>query len=142
MKRTQQGFTLIEIMIVIVVIAILAGIALPAYQGTIRKGNRSDAKAGLMEVAGRMEQNMLDRGSYTYDMTQLGFSTDPRISSEGHYSIDGEACPGGSAATCYVLTATPVSSSQQSKDKLCTSFILDFSGARSATGDDAQGCWH
>lgn len=142
MIRRQKGLTLIEVMIVIVIISILAGIALPAYQGSVRKGNRTDAKAGLMAAAGRMEQFMLDRGTYTYDMTQLGYAADPKVSDEGYYTIDAQACAGGSAATCYVLVATPFVSGMQAEDGLCTSFSLDNTGARTATGKDADGCWN
>ena len=69
--RSEAGFSLIEIIIVVVIVGILATIALPAYQDSVRKGQRSDAKAGLLGVASRMEQFMLDRGTYTVDMEDL-----------------------------------------------------------------------
>ncbi|MFT4519503.1 MAG: type IV pilus assembly protein PilE [Halioglobus sp.] len=137
----NRGFTLMELMVVIVIVAVLAGIALPSYQNSVRKGQRSDAKVGLLDVAGRMEQYILDRGTYTYDMSNLGYAADPMVTAEGHFSIDAAACTGGDATTCYVLTATPLASSPLADDDQCTGFSLDFSGAKSATGHLASQCW-
>lgn len=139
--QSMAGFTLPEILVVVAIVGILVGIALPAYQDSVQRGLRSDAKAGLLDVANRQEGLMLDRNSYTTDMTVLGFGADPMITEEGHYSVDAAACGGGSIATCYVLTATPVASSPQADDARCTSFVLGSSGAKSATGSAATECW-
>ena len=140
--RSEAGFSLIEIIIVVVIVGILATIALPAYQDSVRKGQRSDAKAGLLGVASRMEQFMLDRGTYTVDMEDLGYDDDPMVTTEAHYTIDAAACADGTIATCYVLTATPQTTSPQSGDAACTTFVLSRSGAKSATGSNADECWH
>lgn len=142
MRHSQGGFSLIEVIIVVVIVGILATIALPAYQDSVRKGQRSDAKAGLFAVAGRMEQHILDRGTYTYDMEDLGYDDDPMISDDAHYTIDAAACGGGgSEATCYVLTATPQSTSPQVHDDQCTTLVLSYTGAKTATGTNPDGCW-
>ena len=141
-NRLQTGFTLIELVIVIVIVAILASVALPSYQDSIRKGRRSDAKAALFAVAGRQEQFMLDRGTYTTDMKNLGYTDSASmISDEGHYGIVSAACAGGVIGNCYALTATPLSSSPQAKDGYCTSFTLDSAGTKSATGTSSADCW-
>jgi type IV pilus assembly protein PilE len=136
------GFTLVELVIVVVIVGILMAIALPGYQESMRKGRRADAKAGLMDAANRQERFVLDRSSYTTDMTELGFGADPMISEEGHYSIDVESpdadCP---IATCYVLTATPVAGGAQADDARCSSFSLSSGGAKTATGTGASECW-
>ncbi len=136
------GFTLVELVIVVVIVGILMAIAMPGYQESMRKGRRADAKAGLMDAANRQERFMLDRSSYTTDMTELGFGADPMISEEGHYSIDVEApdtdCP---IATCYVLKATPVAGGAQADDARCSSFSLSSGGAKTATGNGAGECW-
>lgn len=148
----SAGFTLIELIIVIVIVAVLASIALPAYQDSMRKGRRADAKAGLMDAANRQERFMLDRSAYTRDMRNLGFGNDPMVSEEGYYSIDvdetatGDLCgyafdPNDNAPPCYVLTATPVSGGAQADDVRCTKFILSSSGAREAEGSAASECW-
>ncbi len=135
------GFTLVELMIVLIIVSILMGIALPAYQNSVRKARRADAKAALLEVAGREERFMLDRSTYTVDMTNLGYASDPMISEDGHYSVDAVACATATIATCYVLTATPVATSPQADDARCTSFILESTGSKTATGSANTECW-
>mgnify|MGYP003380607151 CR=1 FL=1 len=137
------GFTLIEVVIVIVIVSILAAVALPAYQDSMRKGRRADAKAGLLDAANRQEQFMLDRSTYTADMSQLGFANDPLISADEHCAIDAEApdpnCP---IANCFTLTATPVAGGAQIEDVRCTSFSVKSTGAKTATGSaDPEECW-
>jgi len=135
------GFTLMEVMIVIVIIAILLGAGLPGYQESLRKGRRSEAKAGLMEVANRQEQYMLDRSTYTTDLTRLGY-TSPLITDEGHYGIVVEQCDGGSIENCYKLTASPLNSSPQIKDTKCGKFVLNSRGVREVSGSlAADQCW-
>ena len=56
MKQTNNGFTLIELMIVIAIIGILAGIAYPSYTGFVKKANRADAIDSLLVLSGRMEE--------------------------------------------------------------------------------------
>ncbi|MBK6509502.1 MAG: prepilin-type N-terminal cleavage/methylation domain-containing protein [Haliea sp.] len=141
-KRPDGGFTLIEIIIVVIIVGILAMVALPAYQDSVRKGQRSDAKVGLLAAAGRMEQFILDRGTYTDDMTDLGYATDPMVSEEQHYDISAEACEDGDLTTCFVLTATPRSTSPLADDAGCTAFTLANTGAREAKGTHKDECWN
>ena len=141
-RSGAAGFTLVELVIVVVIVGLLMSIALPGYQESMRKGRRTDAKAGLMDAANRQERFVLDRSRYTADMTDHGFAADPMNSEEGHYSIDVEApdtdCP---VATCYVLTATPVAGGAQADDARCSSFSLSSGGAKTATGTGASECW-
>jgi type IV pilus assembly protein PilE len=132
-----------EVMIVLIILGILAGFALPAYQESVQKSRRSDAKQALLEVANREEQYMLDRSTYTADMTDLGYDVDPRISADGHYAVDRIAtteCP-LNTATCYVLEAKPVAGSAQLTDARCATFTLGSDGSQDATGTDKNNCW-
>lgn len=145
-KRVKHGraggFTLIEVIIVIVIVGILMAVALPGYQDSLRKGRRADAKAGLMDAANRQERFMLDRSTYTADMKNLGFADDPAETEEGHYTIDVDPNdPGCPIATCYVLTATPKAGGAQADDTLCTSFSVTSGGAKEATGSLGSECW-
>ena len=66
--RTGAGFTLIELMIVVAVVAILASIAVPAYQEQIRKSRRAQAKADMVEYAQMAERY------FTVNNTYVGFT--------------------------------------------------------------------
>jgi len=74
MKKMQKGFTLIELMIVVAIIAILAAIALPAYQDYVRK---SQVTAGLAEITpGKTNFEVkINEGSATFDATAIGLAT-------------------------------------------------------------------
>ena len=136
----HRGFTLVETMMVLLVVSILVGIAVPAYQNSLNKGRRSDARSALMDVANRQESLMLDRNTYTEDMTQLGFAADPMVSSEKYYTVDAQDC-GDGIDRCYVLTATPRPSGAQAGDTRCTTLVVDSNGARTATGSAIMECW-
>ena len=69
----QLGFTLIELMIVVAIIAILAGIAYPSYMDQVRKGNRAKAQAFLMDVAQRQQSYLMVHRQYAQSLQQLGF---------------------------------------------------------------------
>jgi type IV pilus assembly protein PilE len=71
LKRTG-GFTLIELMIVVVIISILAAIAYPSYQDSVRKGRRSAAQAFLMEAANKQQQYLTDTRTYALGAGFLG----------------------------------------------------------------------
>ena len=92
--RAVAGFTLMEVMIVVVIVGILMSVALPAYQGSLQKGRRSDAMSALLDASNRQQQFMLDQGRYTTDMQELGYAASPMISDEGHYSISAAALHG------------------------------------------------
>ena len=69
----QRGFTLIELMIVVAIIAILAGIAYPSYMDQVRKGNRARAQAFLMDIAQRQQSYLMVHRQYAQSLQQLGF---------------------------------------------------------------------
>ncbi len=140
-QNHSRGFTLIEVMITVVIVAVLAAIAYPAYQDQVRKSRRGDAKQVLMDAVNRQEQFILDRATYTTDMRDLGYSADPAVSGEGYYTFDAAAGACGAIARCYTLTATPVSSKSQASDLKCTSFVVASTGARTATGTLGNECW-
>lgn len=143
--RPQQGFTLIEVMIVVVIVGILLAVALPSYQEALRKGRRADGIDKLLELANRQEQFMLDRSTYTANLADLGYDA-PFVSDEGHYSMTVAACAGGSIDRCYTLTATPTGTSPQNGDERCFAFTLDSTGAKTVAEEDgsdaaANNCW-
>lgn len=64
MKNKEKGFTMIEILIVVAIVGILAAIAVPSYQSSIKKSQRADAKAALLGFAAAMERNYMINGTY------------------------------------------------------------------------------
>lgn len=69
--HSNQGFTLIELMIAVAIIAIISAIAYPAYKGYITTAKRSEAKSALQELALRQERHRAINTSYTTTMTDL-----------------------------------------------------------------------
>jgi type IV pilus assembly protein PilE len=138
----NRGFTMAEVLVVVAIVAILASIAYPSYTDQIRKSRRSDAKNALMDAANRLEQFILDRGTYTITMTNLGYAADPAISEDGFYSFDAVAGACGAIQSCFTLTAT--ARGVQTQDLDCKFFIFQSTGARSATtsgGAVNAECW-
>lgn len=72
--RRQSGFTLIELMITVVIVGILAGIALPAYQNSVKKSHRSAAQAEMLDIANRQQQLLLASRVYTSTLSDLGYT--------------------------------------------------------------------
>jgi len=105
-SRTQQGYTLIEMMITVAIIGILAAVAIPAYNGYIRVGKAAEAKAGLSTIALLEEQYFAENRTYitgasAADLTAaIGFQPD----TDTHFTWS--VAPGGAGiATSFVATA-------------------------------------
>jgi len=149
------GFSLIELMIVVVIGSILLAIAVPSYMAQIRQSRRAEAKTALLDLAGREERYFSTNGNaYTNAAVNLGYSALPVLTPNGYYSIN-VACVAaqGAALGCdanagaptgpaYYLTATPVAGTSQAGDTQCTGYQVDSLGNQYATGTytSAQ-CW-
>ncbi len=136
--RIHRGFTLIELMMAVAVIAILVAIAYPNYIEYTRRARRADATGSLMQTAQQMERCLTVFNTFANPPCQV-LNTVP--SSDGHYSIAVTA----RTATTYTLTATPVAGGAQASDTKCTSFGLNQLQQRSANGSTASAeitkCW-
>ena len=143
-SKKQNGFTLIEILIVVAIIGILTMVALPAYQNSVLRSGRADAKTELLTVASDQERFFSANNSYSSDAIPLDGETAnaTRITQNGLYEIKVEACGGGTLATCFIATATIVVGSAQ-VDDICATLTLTSAGVRGATGTGAttEECW-
>lgn len=106
-KSSQQvgkGFTLVEVLVVLVIIGLLASIAMPKYRAFILRSNRvGDALPYLNNIMQAQERYAAQEGSYTENLTVLGYDAMP-VTPGGHYSIDAVAC-GDSIVVCVNLRA-------------------------------------
>ena len=120
----KSGFTLIELMITVAVVAILAAIAFPSYAMFMKKSRRGDAEATLMDIAQREQQYLLDTRTYAPDVATLKTTVPADVLA--YYTI--AIVPGGAAPPSFVITATPIAGSQQAGDYTLT---LNNTGVKS-----------
>jgi type IV pilus assembly protein PilE len=127
MYKKNNGFTLIELMVAVAIVGILAAIAIPNYQDSVKKSRRSDAQGALTAFANKMEQHFTQTSSYCdaagaggATVTNCGtskedtgsptiFSTQsPVDSGTKYYDLTINAV----SDTTYTLRATPISGAQ------------------------------
>lgn len=152
----QSGFTLVELMVVVVIATILLSIAVPSYLSQVRESRRTEAKTAVMDLAGREESYLATNGtSYTATASNVGYSTLPANTPSGYYQVTVcVSASGAGAPTCdgnanaptgpaYYITATPLGT--QVNDTACATFGLDSTGHQfaftSAGVDNTQTCW-
>lgn len=87
-KNPLYGFSLIELLIVIAIIGILATVAYPSYQDSVRKSHRTDGQSALLEAISRMERYFYNNNTYSTNLTDLGYTLATNVETpEGHYKI-------------------------------------------------------
>jgi type IV pilus assembly protein PilE len=136
--RAQRGFTLLELMVVVIIIGILVAVALPSYRQYIVRTHRTDAKSALLDLAGRQERYFYSNNAYATSLSDLGSSN----SAAGEYYTLSIDTPAGASSTNYVLTAT-AQGTQQRDDALCQTLALNRAGQFSSTGSTTNDpkCW-
>jgi len=121
--KHAKGFSLIELMIVVVIVGVISMIAIPQYSQYVIRGNRAAAQAFMMDISSRQKQYLLDARSYAPDLATLSMSAPADVTRNYTLTISVTAGPPPS----YTVTATPVAGSKQANDGILT---LDDTGAK------------
>ena len=127
-NRGHDGFTLIELMITIVIIGILAGIALPAYQNSVRKSHRSAAQAEMLDIANREQQYLLANRSYTATLSNLGYSVPTEVAARYTCTVSVTS----TGLPTFTVSCAPTSVQSASGFSTLT---LDSTGAKAPAGE-------
>jgi len=145
-RNAQRGFSLIELMIVVAIIAVISAFAYPSYDRYVIKTKRSVAQNALLQVADRQQQFFMDNKRFAADITNLGFPANPYVVDDNGTSTvasDADAAYSLSlsnvTATTWTATATPLNS-QLSRDTYCGSLTITQTGAKSKSGASDE-CW-
>lgn len=155
-KSATRGFTLVELMIVVVVVAVLAAVALPAYFDSIRKSRRAEAIALMSQVAQAQERWRANNPSFAVDFgtnfLRVGTSVASGVTSltETYYTI---TIPSAASPTDYRVRA--VARGSQLSDSRCAALEMRMTAGNlsyisststvdatiTATMTDANRCW-
>ncbi|HJV85876.1 MAG TPA: type IV pilin protein [Noviherbaspirillum sp.] len=145
--RTNCGFTIIDVMVALVIVAILGVIVVPSYQEAVRKGKRVEGRTALMKLLQQEEEFYSQRNSY------IRFSAASTEEDEKHfkwysgdtakssaYEIRAEPCMNDRIQNCVQLIARPGTAKVDSrfKDPVCGELSVTSTGLRNANSPD---CW-
>ena len=125
----QRGFTLIELVIACVIVAILAAIALPSYASYMRKSVRADAQAFIADAANRQQQYLGDRRAYASSLSALKVAAPASLAGKFSFSIAASDGPPPS------FTITGTATGAQTHDQ-CPVLTIDSAGNRTPAS-----CW-
>jgi len=142
--KKQSGFTLIEAMITVSVIAIIAAVALPSFLSQKRKGYRAEAIVALSKISVEMNRCYANRGGYTCCDDALILPkvlNAPPLTDRGLYSITIAPTNASGSVGCkldqdFTITATAIA--DQANDANCPSFAIDHMGNLTAANNS---CW-
>lgn len=127
-RNTGNGFSLIEVMITIVIVAILVALAIPSYTHYVRKANRGEAQELLLSWANNQEIWRASHSTYADGTTALGVPTHERYT----FTVSGVT------GTAYLLTATAIGNQVGDKDRGTSCTVLTLNQSNQRTPGD---CW-
>ena len=133
--KPQKGFSLIELMIVIVIGAILVLVAIPSYNSYVVQTRRSEAKASVLNLAAEMERYY--NQNQTYAGATLANVNSPTATPDGYYNL--QITTAGS--TNFSIQAVPTGT-QATSDTACANLTYDQLGNKGITGSGTvANCW-
>ncbi len=151
--RRLGGFTLIELVVAMLIGAILAAIAVPAYSNYVRKSRRVDAKSALLDIASLEERYFSTQQVYSGALSDLGYGAGASVNvgaGSGDYNVvlspptPAVAPTATFAGLPATWTATATAINDQLKDTSCRSFTLTSGGLQTSadsSGNPSTGCW-
>ncbi len=112
-NKKNSGFSLLELLVALAIVGILASVAYPSYQDSVRQANRSDAIAELQGILAAQERYFLANREYATALSSLGFATDTHAIDV--YNITAGDCdaPNNDATLCVEITAAASTDSQK-----------------------------
>lgn len=137
-SHRSGGFTLIELMIVVAIVGLLAAIAYPSYQDSVRKSRRAEGRAAMMEVLQQQERYMTQYNTYlafaesSTSVPFKNFSGDARANAA--YLIGSRAC--GDIKICVEVFGVP-----KYVEPDITELRIKSTGEKSCTGSKQSVCW-
>ena len=142
MKNRSQGFSLIELMIVLVVAGILFFVALPAYQNSVLKSNRAAARGVLLDLASRQEQYFINNKEYADALTDLGLPATYYVDNQAEIVAQGDAVYLITLSTVNNFTVSAVPQNRQTKDSQCGTLTYNRMGVKGESGSlSPSECW-
>lgn len=134
-RRRDSGLSLVELLVTLAVVAIVAGIALPAWQSQRTRAERTDARAWLIRLGNDQQAYFVRQGRYAADLRELGFTTATAPTPNGRYSLSVAA----TSATGFRLRAERIPADREARR--CAWFALDQAQARASGPAGPEECW-
>jgi type IV pilus assembly protein PilE len=137
----MRGFTLVELMVTVGIVAILGTIAMSTYHSQVQKSRRTDARSAVLDLAGREEKLFSTTNAYSATPSDLGYGavgdTFPITVGSGYYQVT-VTVP--NPPISYSVTATTFGT--QVDDTKCITLSVDQLGSQTSTGSEtAANCW-
>lgn len=112
----NSGFTLIELMVTVAIVAILAAVAIPNYQQYVVRSNRVTAQAAIMDIANRQQQLLLANRAYAAETSTTWQNTGYVLPEEVRSKYTYEIAVSGTAPPSFTITFRPIATSSQRDD--------------------------
>jgi type IV pilus assembly protein PilE len=148
-EESMKGFTLVEVMVVLVIMAVLGAVAYPTYSGYVRKTRRIEGQVALVEAMQQEERYYSQHNRYMPFSSLLPDSQTGRFkwwsgsaAATSGYEIDAYACPGRQLTECVELRARPGTARVDASfsDAECATLTFNSAGEQASSGT-LERCW-